>query len=89
MSSIDQIVKGTVNNIFNRKDGLYKKRISICRECPLYKEDSIWGEVCDPSKYINKDNEVSKIARPGFVKGCGCILGSKTRVDEEKCIINK
>jgi hypothetical protein len=45
--------------------------------------------MCDASKYINKDGNVSRIEQPGFIQGCGCVLGSKTRVDEEKCIINK
>lgn len=89
MSVIKQIAEGFFNNLTNRKDDLYKERIDICRACPLYKTDGFFDEECNNDLYINKDNEVSKVKKKGFIKGCGCALKSKTRVDEAKCIINK
>lgn len=89
MSQISQIAKGFFNNLLNKEEDLYESRIRICRECPIRTVDRVFGEICDPSLYINEKNEVSKQSKPGFKKGCGCILSSKTRVDEAKCIINK
>ena len=43
MSSIDQIVKGTVNNIFNRKDGLYKSALAFA-ESAHYIKKIVFGE---------------------------------------------
>lgn len=38
---------------------LSEKRLAICRNCPLYKED-YWGPICNSKKYINPEtNEVS------------------------------
>ena len=89
MNKVNQIVKGTINNILNRKEDLFNKRIQICRVCPLYKKDSILGEMCNPSLYINKNGDVQSFTSDGFIKGCGCILNSKCRVEEAACIVNK
>lgn len=89
MSNVSQIAEGFFNNIMGRQDQLYNERIKICRACPLLKIDSIFGEVCNGSLYINKDNKTSKIPKDGYVKGCGCVMASKTRVDQAHCVINK
>ena len=48
------------------------------------------GEVCNSSLYLNvKDNTVSRTEKDGYVNGCGCILGSKTRVPMAHCPANK
>lgn len=89
MSDISQIAQGFFNNAFKLNDNLYSKRIKICRECPLLKIDSLFGEVCNSALYINSNNETSKSPKVGFVKGCGCVMSSKARVDEAHCVINK
>jgi hypothetical protein len=55
----------------------------------LWKIDSVWGPICNPSLYINENNEISNKNIIGYIKGCGCVLNSKTRVPDSKCIINK
>ena len=89
MSSIKQIAEGFFNNLTNRGEELYKERIEICKVCPLYKVDRIFGAICNPNLYINNKDEISKKPKPGFEKGCGCVLRSKTRLDDAKCIIKK
>lgn len=89
MSNVKQIAEGFFNNITNRNKELYKERMKICMACPLYKVDSVFGAICNPGLYINTKDETSKEAKAGFVKGCGCVLGSKTRVDEAECVIKK
>ena len=88
--SISQIVEGSLNNLFKKEEELFKKRIQICRECPLILKDKMLGEVCNSSLYLNvKDNTVSRTEKDGYVNGCGCILGSKTRVPTAHCPANK
>lgn len=88
--SISQIVDGTVKNIFNQEEDLYNNRIKICRNCKLLRQDSIFGEVCNPSIYLNPiTNETSYFKKEGFYNGCGCILRSKTRVKEAHCPVGK
>lgn len=36
-------------------DILFQERIEICKKCPLYKEHSLYGAVCDGNKYISPD----------------------------------
>lgn len=68
---------------------LSKKRLAICRQCPLYKEDS-WGPVCNPKRYLNPETgEVSFFPKEGYVKGCNCRLGQKTKNPSNHCIANK
>lgn len=90
MSTINQIIEGTYNNITNKNEQMFVDRIKICRECPLIKRDSIFGEICNPSLYCNpKTNETSNKPRLGFYNGCGCVLRSKTRVQDAKCPLHK
>lgn len=89
MSNISQIAEGFFNNVFDKRKMLYDERIKICRACPLLKVDNIFGEVCNKSLYINKEGKTSKTPKDGYVRGCGCVLASKTRVDEAHCVINK
>lgn len=87
---MNQIIEGTLNNILNNKSELFKERIKICKECKLYKEHSTFGMICNNRLYLNPNtNEISKSAKNGFKKGCGCLLASKTRVISAKCPINK
>lgn len=87
--SVRQIAEGFYNNLVKKEEDLHKKRIDICKKCPLWKIDSVWGPICNPSLYINENNEISNKNIIGYIKGCGCVLNSKTRVPDSKCIINK
>lgn len=88
--SIGQIVEGTYNNLTNKKVDLFKERIGICRQCKLMKMDKTFGETCNSRLYLNPEtDEVSTEAKPGFFRGCGCVMGSKTRVQSAKCPAGK
>lgn len=90
MLNIPQVINGTIKNVLNQNDDLYQERIKVCKECKLIKTDKIFGEVCNPSLYINPEtNEASKTPKLGFLNGCGCILRSKCRVVEAKCPLNR
>lgn len=87
---MNQIIEGTLNNMFNVKEGLFKERIEICKKCKLFKKHPTFGMVCNSKLYLNPTtDEISKTSKKGFKKGCGCILSSKTRVAGAKCPINK
>jgi hypothetical protein len=89
--SIGQIVEGTVNNVFGLEETLFKIRIEVCRNnCPLLKINSIFGEICNHELCLNPNtNETSEEDKPNFYRGCGCVLGSKTRVPEAHCPAKK
>ena len=89
MSTISQIAKGMVNNLLNKEDELYQSRIKICRDCKLIKEDRVFGEICNPSLYMNAAGEISSTPKIGYIHGCGCMLGSKCRVKESHCPLSK
>lgn len=88
--SIGQIIEGTINNILNKEEDLFNKRIQICRRCVLHKTDKLFGEICNPGLYVNpKTNQLSKTPKVGFIGGCSCVLRSKTRVIDAQCPLSK
>lgn len=88
--SIHQIIQGTIFNLLNKEEELYLERMKVCSKCKLLKVDKIFGETCNSTMYLNpKTNELSPIPRPGFIHGCGCVLGSKNRVKEAECPLKK
>lgn len=88
--SVGQIVTGSVNNILKKKQDLYIKRMLICKQCKLFKIDNIFGAICNSNLYLNPiTDEVSTKEKIGYKNGCGCILGSKTRVPESHCPLDK
>lgn len=87
---IDQIIDGTLKNIFNQNEELYKERIAICKKCKLFVNDKFLGDVCSSALYLNPyTDKVSDQKKPGYIQGCGCVLGSKTRVSEATCPAGK
>ena len=87
--SISQIIQGTVNNLMGLEEELCKARLAICSNCPLY-VDSIIGKRCDNTTFLNpKTGEISKKAKSGFFKGCGCVMQSKARLKNVKCPLGK
>lgn len=74
----------------NKDQALYLERIAVCHKCKLLKKDLIFGEICNSTLFLNpKTNEMSPIPKPDFYHGCGCVLGSKCRVLDEKCPLGK
>ena len=89
MSIVNQIINGTIKNILNKDDELYQKRIIVCRQCKLIKQDNVFGEICNPQLYMNDQGEISHTSKSGFKNGCGCVLRSKTRVKDAHCPLNR
>lgn len=88
MSKVGQIIEGSINNIFNKNEYLQKERMKICLECPLY--SSRLGGQCNNRLWLNVETgDISTINKFGYVRGCGCILNSKTRVPEAHCPVGK
>lgn len=88
--SVGQIAEGFINNLTNREQSLYEKRIKICKGCKLLKIDSIFGEVCNSKLYLNPiTDNISRIPKEGYKNGCGCFLKAKARVQHASCPLNK
>lgn len=88
--SINQLIEGHYKNLVNKGNDLMEKRMAICRDCKLYKEDAVLGGMCNKKLYLNpKTNETSIVKKEGFYKGCGCMLRAKTRLEDAKCPIKK
>jgi hypothetical protein len=79
-----------MNSALNKESALSLKRLEICRDCKLWKDDKVFGEVCNSKLYLNpKTNDISITKIKGYIKGCGCLLELKTRVPKATCIIKK
>ena len=74
-------------------ENLKETRMAICKACPLYKEDSFYGAVCNSAKYIkvNEDGSESSsyFPRAGYTRGCGCNLSKSVSNLKKHCIVNK
>ena len=89
MGKFSDILKGHTKNILNIDEELMKQRLKICEKCPLYIK-TVYGWVCDSSRYINPETEeTSELDLYGWVKGCGCVIKAKARLKDNHCIINK
>jgi len=88
--SINQIAEGFYNNLTGKKEDLYEQRIKICGKCKLFRKDSMFGGVCNSRLYLNPETEeVSRVRKEGFYRGCGCVLKSKGRVESAHCPAKK
>ena len=86
---IGNIVKGNINRLLGLNKNLYEERIKICKRCPLYKL-KFGEEICNHKLYLNpKTNDVSTEQKDGYIKGCGCLLKSKTPILEAHCPVDK
>lgn len=83
-----KILKGIGQMITNSNKELYNERLAICKKCPLY-TDSLLGMICSDKKYINNEGKVSYVPKPGYVRGCACIIAAKARGKENHCVVNK
>ena len=84
------ILEGHLKELFNKEEDLSKQRVNICKSCPLYKIDSILGEICNSKLYLNLEtNQTSTYPRNGYYNGCGCRIQAKSRLITAKCPLNK
>jgi hypothetical protein len=90
MGQARDILKGTLNNMLKKEEELSKYRMDICKECKLYTVNNVFGPVCNNKLFLNANtNKTSPYPREGYIKGCGCILNSKTRLKGAKCPTSK
>lgn len=67
-----------------------KERLAICKKCPLFKNDVEKGYICNPAKYLSPDGkEVSYFSKPGWVKGCGCLIALRIQSSRAHCVAKK
>lgn len=78
--------------MFNENDlsDLAKERLTICKKCPLFKDDPEKGYICNPAKYLSPDGETtSYFAKPGWVRGCSCLILLKINKIQNHCVAKK
>lgn len=62
-------------------------REQICKSCPICDLDN-WS--CNGKLYLNPvTNEISVVQKPGYIKGCGCLLKYKISNSSKHCPANK
>lgn len=97
ISQIKQIANGWINLILNELELLpedlkkeAEKRIEICHECPLRKDNR-----CDPEKegeavttFFYKATGERRVQGINY-KGCGCNLAAKTVCKDCQCPLGK
>ena len=85
---VKDIIQGHINEVFNINEDISKNRLKICYRCPLYSNKL--GGICNSRLWLNRNTgDVSVIMKPGYIKGCGCRLRSKTRLPNAKCPVDK
>ena len=61
------------------------QRIDICNRCPIYSRGR-----CNSNLWLNPNtNEVSVTSKPGFIRGCNCIISIKAKNMNNHCIAGK
>ena len=87
---LNAILNGHTNELLGLNADLYKKRIRICKQCPLYKISTILGEVCNSKLWFNPDTvDISSVKKDGYKNGCGCRLKAKTTLPNAFCPVGK
>lgn len=67
-----------------------KKRLEICKACPISKEVPGLGLKCDSSQWLSPDGtQSSHFAHDGWIKGCGCFLSAKVAKLSNYCVARK
>ena len=62
------------------------ERLEICKKCPIYTVDGR----CSSKLWINPDtDEISTSQKPGFIKGCNCIMIVKAKNKLNHCVAGK
>lgn len=68
-------------------NSIAEERLKICSTCPLFKKQFDGKHRCDGSKYLNPVTmKTSYLSKPGFYKGCNCVLEIKTTNPSAKCV---
>lgn len=84
---LQQIAEGWTNYALGREEELSNERMKICRECPLYNEET---DRCDSKRCYNKETgELNDLPQKGFICGCNCLMKKKTRSVSSKCVLGK
>jgi len=84
------IIKGHLNELFDREGDMSKERMAICKQCPLFAQHKVKGLICNPQLWLDpKTNTAIDHYEDGYTKGCGCRLEAKTRVEEAHCPASK
>lgn len=87
---INNILNGHTNELFGLNKNISQARLTICRQCPLYKDNILLGEICNNKRWYNpntKDESATK--KDGYINGCGCRLKAKTTLANAVCPIRK
>lgn len=62
-------------------------RLAICKKCPIFNPNT---KRCNSSLWLNPDtDEISTYSKPGFVRGCNCMITIKARNPNNHCIAGK
>lgn len=86
--NILDIAEGHVRELLNLSSRLSESRLRICYKCPLYSR--ILGGVCDRNTWIDPaTGDTSGVPKEGYVRGCGCRTGAKTRLAGAECPAGK
>lgn len=66
-----------------------EKRLEICRNCAIMRNTQ-WGMKCDDRKWLDVINNVASFFRkPGWKRGCGCLLVRKAANINNHCPCGK
>ena len=85
---IAQIIEGHAKEVLGLDTDISEARLKICHRCPLF--SNALGGMCNSRLWLNRNTgDVSVIMKPGYIKGCGCRLRSKTRLPNAKCPVDK
>ena len=69
---------------------LVRKRMELCKHCPLYKSKYFVLPICNDKLYLNpKNNDVSTHPKEGYTRGCGCSLDFRTNNPKAHCPCKK
>jgi len=87
LHQIKEIAEGYTNWALDRESELAEKRMTICKECPIYNPDT---DRCDSKKCYNKETgDITNIPSSVTVCGCGCYMNKKVRSVTSKCVLGK
>lgn len=87
--NIGHIIKGNANAFFGLNKDISEERMKICRKCPLFLK-RLGVYICNPGLFLNPETgDVSTEKKNGYIKGCGCIIKSKTSLLEANCPASK
>lgn len=86
---VKQIAQGWAKKMLKQGEELYRSRIVICKQCPLYNNNpTLFKEVCDASKCVDPET-LKPSNNDNAVCGCGCELSAALRLENKECVLNK